>query len=71
VKPSGTRYQALISDSLGMPVSNQGTDDERFSHGGSNRGFKCTFKGFPQIRNRLRCSVVSLDLLEALGGLKI
>jgi CubicO group peptidase (beta-lactamase class C family) len=43
-----TRYQALISDSLGMPVSQQGTDDEQFGHGGSNRGFKCTFKGFPK-----------------------
>ncbi len=31
-----------------MPVSGQGTDDEQFSHGGSNRGFKCTFKGFPK-----------------------
>lgn len=43
-----TRYQALISDSLGMPVSKQGTDDEQFGHGGSNRGFKCSFKGFPK-----------------------
>ena len=43
-----SRYQALMSDSLGMPVSNQGTDDEQFSYGGSNRGFKCTFKGFPK-----------------------
>ena len=47
-RPDDTRYQALISDSLGMPVSNQGTDDEQFGHGGSNRGFKCTFKGFPK-----------------------
>ena len=49
--PDQRRYiprVALISDSLGMPVSNQGTDDEQFSHGGSNRGFKCTFKGFPK-----------------------
>jgi CubicO group peptidase (beta-lactamase class C family) len=43
-----TRFQAMLTNSLGMPFSNQGTDDEQFGHGGSNRGFRCTFKGFPK-----------------------
>ena len=43
-----TRYQALMSDSLGMPTGNVGTDSEWFWHNGDNAGFKCQFKGYPK-----------------------
>lgn len=43
-----TRYQQMMSDSLGMPTANIGTDDETFWHNGSNVGFKCLFQGFPK-----------------------
>jgi CubicO group peptidase (beta-lactamase class C family) len=45
-----TRYQAMMSDALGMPTANLGTSDETYWHGGSNAGFKCLFQGFPQKR---------------------
>ena len=39
-----------MSDSLGMPAANLGTDDETFGHGGANAGFKCIFQGFRRRR---------------------
>jgi CubicO group peptidase (beta-lactamase class C family) len=43
-----TRYQAMMSGSLGMPTANVGADNEAFWHNGSNAGFRCVFKGYPK-----------------------
>ena len=37
--------------SLGIFVSNLGTADEVFEHGGVNEGFRCVLKGCPPNRN--------------------
>lgn len=42
-----TRHQAMMDGSLGMPAGSVGTDNEWFWHNGSNAGFKCVFKGYP------------------------
>jgi CubicO group peptidase (beta-lactamase class C family) len=43
-----TRYQAMMSDALGMPTGNIGANDEWFWHNGANAGFRCQFKGYPK-----------------------
>jgi CubicO group peptidase (beta-lactamase class C family) len=43
-----TRYTAMMSNSLGMPTGNIGTDSEWFWHNGQNAGFSCEFKGYPK-----------------------
>ena len=37
-----------MHDSLGMPTGSVGQPGEWFSHNGSNRGFQCQFRGYPQ-----------------------
>jgi len=43
-----TRYQAMMTDALGMPTGSVGSQDEWFTHNGANAGFRCMFKGYPK-----------------------
>lgn len=46
-----TLYHEMRDHSLGIFVSNLGTADEVFEHGGVNEGFRCVLKGCPPKRN--------------------